>query len=288
MIKALILDIDGVIVGEKIDYNSPWPHPAVIARLKSIEASGIPISLCTAKPHFAIRRIIDDAGLRNLHITDGGAVIIDPLDDVILETHLIPKDLARQVVQTYLDHDVHTEIYTVDEYVIDQSQNTGPHSQLTNTHSHILQTEPHVVTSLAQSSDDYDICKIMPIAADEADKARLIELFEPFADDLTLSWGIHPIDLPRQFGIITARGISKQQAALAIAKHSSIHLDELLGIGDSTSDWQFIEPCGYAGTVANATPELKHLIASKGLSSHIGGSVDANGVLDIFDYFGLK
>ncbi|KKR03169.1 MAG: hypothetical protein UT26_C0008G0030, partial [Microgenomates group bacterium GW2011_GWC1_39_12] len=35
-IKGIILDVDGVIVGEKIEFNSPYPHPDVIQTLKSL------------------------------------------------------------------------------------------------------------------------------------------------------------------------------------------------------------------------------------------------------------
>ena len=92
-IKALILDIDGVIIGEKIGFNSPSPHPEVIEALKKIKSMNIPISLCTAKPHFAIRDIIESAKLDNLHITDGGGVIIDPIDDVIVESYETEKEV---------------------------------------------------------------------------------------------------------------------------------------------------------------------------------------------------
>ena len=34
--KIIILDIDGVIVGEKIGFNSPDPHRDVIEKLKKI------------------------------------------------------------------------------------------------------------------------------------------------------------------------------------------------------------------------------------------------------------
>ena len=61
----------------------------------------------------------------------------------------------------------------------------------------------------------------------------------------------------------------------------------MLGVGDSTSDWQFIEPCGYAGAMENASKELKQLIKSKGKQSFVGKSVDENGILDVFDYFRL-
>jgi HAD superfamily hydrolase (TIGR01484 family) len=283
MIKGIILDVDGVLVGEKIGYNSPYPHRDVLARLKAIKSKGMLISLCTAKPYYAVQPIIEAADLRNLHITEGGAVIIDSIDNIVLKTHLIDKPLTKQVVQTYLDAGVYVEAYGLNEYLIDKSQV----SELTKTHTHVLQHEPKVVNSLSEEVNNLEIVKIMPIAKNEADKPKLEELFTPFKNKLTLSWGVHRIALPHQFGIITTQGISKKQAALEIAQHSGIKYEELLGIGDSTSDWQFMEYCGYAATMDNGDDELKHLIATKQDQAFVGGSVDENGVLAIFDYFGL-
>lgn len=284
MIKGIILDVDGVIVGEKIGFNSPYPHPDVIARLKSIEEKGVSISLCSGKPHKSIEKIIDDAALHNLHITNGGSVVIDPIDNVLLKSHIIDKQAVRGVLKTYLDSGVYTEVYSVDEYFIQ----TDMRRPLTETHTHIMQSEPHAVTSLLDEVDRIDVVKIMPIAVDPEDKERLIKLFEPFKDVLTLSWGVHPVANPHQFGIITAKGISKQQAVMEISEYSGISPSEFLGIGDSTSDWQFIEQCGYAGTLRNGTDELKELIATKGTQGFIATkSVDENGILEIFDKFGL-
>lgn len=283
MIKGIILDVDGVIVGDKIGYNSPHPHPEVLARLKTIEENGIPVSLCSAKPYYAIKQIIDSANLRSMHITEGGAVIIDPLDDVVLATHSIDKVLAQQVVNAFLSANVYVEAYAKDEYLLEERQKR----ELTQTHSHVLQCQPRFVHSLIAEIGGKDIFKIMPIATDKQDKTNLEAIFEPFADELTLSWGVHPIALPHQFGIITAKGISKQQAALEIAAHNQIKPDELLGIGDSTSDWQFISQCGYAATLENGSSELKKLVTDKGKRSFIGGSVDDNGLLQVLDYFGL-
>ena len=284
MIKTIILDVDGVIVGEKIRFNSPYPNLAVIDRLKLIKQKGISISLCTAKPHWSIQKIINDAGLDNLHITNGGGVIIGPIDNIILKKHLIDKEQSKKVLKQYLDNGVYTEFYTVDKYFIQENQK----SDLTKTHTHILQRDPNFVSSLVDESQRQDVVKIMPIAKNEEDKNRLIELFEPFKNDLTLSWGIHPIALPHLFGIITAKGISKKQASLEIANNIGVKPEEILGIGDSASDWQFIEACGYGGAVGNASEELKKLVLSKGKSqSFVGKSVDENGILDIFNYFSL-
>jgi len=284
MIKAIILDVDGVIVGEKIGFNSPYPHVDVTQRLKQIRKKGIPISLCTAKPYYSIQKIIDEAGLNNLHITNGGGVIIDPIDNNVLKKHILDKELSNKVIQRYLDNNIYIEFYSVDEYFIQENQK----SDLTKIHSHIIQKEPYIVSSLIKEANIQNIVKIMPIAKDEEDKKRLTLLFEPFKNDLTLSWGIHPIALPHQFGIITTKGISKKQAVLEIAKSIEVKPEEILGIGDSTSDWQFIELCGYGGAMGNASDELKKLVLSKGNKHfHIGKSVDENGILDIFDNFAL-
>jgi hydroxymethylpyrimidine pyrophosphatase-like HAD family hydrolase len=283
MIKAIILDVDGVIVGEKKGYNSPYPAKEVIKRLASIKSKGIAVSLCTAKPHWAISKIITDAGLSNLHITEGGAVIIDLLDNKVLKTYTMETDEVAKVATTYLEAGVYTEVYSLDEYYIQKSQQ----DEFTQVHNHILQKEPKIVDSLIDQIAQSSVVKVMPIAENEADKARLVQLFKPFEDRLTLSWGVHRVALPRQFGIITAKGISKQQAALEIASYEGVNQEELLGIGDSTSDWQFIEHCGYGATMANGTAELKQLVAAKGSNSFVGGHVDENGVLAVFDYFQL-
>jgi len=284
MIKGIILDIDGVIIGEKIGFNSPNPHPLVIQKLKEVRAKGIIISLCTAKPHYSIQTIINDAELNNLHITNGGGVIIDPIDAIILKKHVIEKDIAEKVLSCYLDNGIYTEFYTPEDYFLQNNQK----NDLTKVHTHILQKDPKYSTSLVEESKNQDIVKIMPIANNEEDKERLTKMFEPFKDKLTLSWGIHPIALPHLFAIITAKGISKKQAALEIASNYQIKPDELLGIGDSTSDWQFMESCNYVATLENGSKELKSLIQSKGEDHHtVGKSVDENGILDIFEFFNI-
>jgi len=282
MIKAIILDVDGVIVGEKIGLNSPWPHSKVIKKLKEIKSKGIAISLCTAKPHFSIGKIIKDANLDNLHITDGGGVIINPLKNRIVKKHLIDSQLASQVIELFLKNKVYIEFYTVDDYVIQKNQVC----EITKGHAHVLQRKAKIVDFLPKEALKSEITKLMPIAKDEKDKERLIKLFTSFKDQLTLSWGVHPVVLPLQFGIITAPGISKKEGAIAIAKNQKIPFKYFLGVGDSASDWQFIQMCQHGGAMGNASQELKDLVLSKGEKySFIGPTVDKNGIIEILEYF---
>lgn len=283
MIRAIILDVDGVIVGEKPGFNFPQPHPKVMARLQQIKEQGTPICLCTAKPYFAVEKIISDAHLDNLHITMAGGVIIGPTDKVVLSKHILPNDIVQSLIQTYLDNDIYIEAYAIDDYFVQADQA----SELTDQRIQILQRKPVVVQSLIKAVESQEIVKVMPIAKDEQDRSRIIQLFIPFQNDLTISWSFHPFTAPRQYGNITAQGISKQQAVAIVAGSLKVQAEDILGVGDGIADWQFIELCGYGAAMGNAAEQLKQLVSSKASHGYIGPPVNEHGVLDIFDHFKL-
>ena len=282
-IQGIILDVDGVIVGEKIGFNSPDPHRDVINKLKELRNKGISISLCTAKPHFSIGKIISDAQLDNYHIADGGSVIINPISNTIVKQHILDKKLVKEVLKMYIQNNVYTEFYTVDNYYIQKSQE----NEITPQHRHILQNDVVMLENIADESVNYNVTKIMPIALNEEDQIRVEKMFEELDTGLTLSWGIHPVANPLKFGIITAPGISKKQGAIEISKNMNIPLENILAVGDSTSDWQFIELCGYGAAMANASDKLKELVQTKEKNHYYVGNktVDENGIIEILDYF---
>ena len=282
-IKGIILDIDGVIVGEKIGFNSPWPHPDVTKALKKIRAQNIPICLITAKPHFAIKKIIADAKLNNPHVTDGGSVIIDPIDKILVKKHIIESTLTLEILNLFLSNNVYVEIYTVDDYYIQADQK----SDITQKHTHILQREPIVVSSLIDQTRLSEITKIMPVALNTDDIKRVEKIFEQLKNKLTLYWAVHPIALPLQFGIIVPKGISKTEGIREMVSSLNLSFDNLLGIGDSTSDWQFMQYCKYVVAMGNASEELKELVRSKKEDSFICPTVDENGIIKAFEHFNL-
>lgn len=131
-----------------------------------------------------------------------------------------------------------------------------------------------------------DITKIMPIARNKQDKRRVEDLFKELATGLTLSWGVHPVALPLQFGIITAQNISKKQGAIEISNSLNISFENMLAVGDSTSDWQFIQLCKYGAAMENASEELKDLVTTKGEGNYyVGGHVDKNGIIEVLRNF---
>jgi Cof subfamily protein (haloacid dehalogenase superfamily) len=284
MIKGIILDVDGVIVGGKNGYNWPEPHPEIIHALKTIRSSGIFVSLCTGKGTFAIKKIVESAHLDNLHIGDGGAIVVDVLNSQVIAKHTVDSNTVVEMVRTFQNKNTYLELYTQDGYYI-QKNSVG---DITDKHQAILYKEPTIVDSLIDLVNHLDVVKIMPIARDEEDKQRVIQLFQKINSGLSLQWGVHPTALPYQFGIITAKGISKRQAANVISAATGVTFKNMLGVGDSLTDWEFIELCSYGGVMGNASEDLKLKVKTKSVGNYfIGSSVDENGLLDIFKFFGL-
>src|SRR6185503_9311617 len=124
MIKAIITDVDGVIVGDKEGVNFPLPNDKVIQKLKEINKKGIPVVLCTGKFSLAIEDIIIKAELDNPHITDGGALIYNPLRNQIIKEHSIPKDLVTEIVTVCFVNNIEVVVYSAKEYFVQKDQIT--------------------------------------------------------------------------------------------------------------------------------------------------------------------
>lgn len=284
MIKAVILDVDGVLIGDKIGYNSPSPHPSVISTLKAIKEKGIYVHLCTAKPYWAIENIIKDAYLNNLHIGDGGAVLIDPLTHLVFEKNSIPRMDISGVLSACIQNKIYIEAYSIDNYFVQQNQI----SDITEIHTQILQRNPKAVDSIEDLVKQIEITKIMPIAQNEEHAKKITDVLIPYLKNLNISWAVHPVALPYQFAAITKKGVSKPKAVAAVLNYEKIPFTNTLGVGDSTSDWKFIELCKYKSAMGNAMPELQKLVSTNSSEdSYIGKSVDQNGILDIFKYFSV-
>lgn len=283
MIKGLILDVDGVLIGGKKGYNWPLPNLRVVEILRILRHNGIIVSLCTGKGTFAIHEIVHLAHLDNVHIGDGGAIVVDILNNRTIEQHTIATNKISEVLNLLLSHNIYTELYTQDGYYIQKNQI----GDKTKKHKAILYKEPTIVASLVKEVQKLHIVKIMPVADDEIQKKEIINLFGKFDDILSLQWGIHPTALPYQFGIVTVKGISKKQAAITISKHTGIPLGEMLGVGDGMTDWNFMEICGYAGAMGNASQDLKEKVKARGERGYVGKSVDENGLLNILNHFKL-
>lgn len=282
MIKAIITDVDGVIVGKKHGVNFPLPNELVIQRLKDLHKKGMPIVLCTAKFNYAVLKIIQQADLRNPHITDGGALIIDPLDKKVIRKHIFDRTLAENIVSTLLAAGIYTECFGVEEYFLQKDH----HSDFTKKRIAIIQKEHKAVDSLVAHVKQEDVIKILAFIKTDEEKQIVEQRLKPFMGNMHLIWSTHPALFPHTGAVITVKDVSKKHAALEVLQYLNISPEQTLGIGDTLGDWNFMSLCKYVATVGDESQELKSLAKSKGEGKYfIGSSVDENAFLEIVDYF---
>lgn len=283
MIKAVVLDVDGVIVGNIEGVNFPHPNKEVINALKRVRESGVFVCLCTGKAAFAIEKIIYDAYLNNMHISDGGALGIDPIDKKVSFRYAIDKTKGLSLSHFLLKHNIYTEFYTSSEYFVLKRQV----NEFTKMHSAVLQREPIFVDDIDFVFAEKDVVKIFPQARNEEEKNFVDKTFkEKFGEDLDIGWTSNPNLKGWRLGLITAKGISKGKGVENISKYLNIPLENILGIGDTMHDWEFIKICGYGATMENASGRLKELILQKE-HGYVGKSVNENGVIDVLQHFRL-
>lgn len=284
MIKAIITDVDGVIVGTKKGVNFPLPNEKIIQRLKELHKKGLPIILCTGKPITAIEGIIRAAELDNPHICDAGAFIYNPLRDQIIKEHIIPKNLVKKIVASCLKNNIYVEVLAAKEYYIQKNQIQA----LTQKRTAILQQEPIVVDALLDVIPQLKIIKILPFINDVSEKQRIENLLTPFADEIHSFWSTVPFMLPAWTKVVTVKGVSKYHASQEVLDYLNLSFKDCLGVGDLPPDWLFIKHCRYGGIVGDADPEFKNNVISKGEGNYVlAPSADENGFLDILDYFKL-
>lgn len=283
MIKAVILDVDGVIKGSKKGVNFPTPHTDIIEALRRINKKGIFVILCTGNYYNSILNIIQLAQLHNPHIADRGALIINPLDNLVLEKHCIDENLVKGILAVLFSLHVYLEVYSENSYFVQRSQE----SDFTETRATILQQEPVFFEALSEVPMG-DIIKINAFTTNQKEKQEVIEALRQYNNKIATAWGGNPANGTKEIVNITAKGISKASAMHMILKKLDVSLEFVLGVGDSISDWDFMSTCEYVAAMGNASSELKELVKTKGEDKYfIAPHVDENGLLDVFKYFAL-
>lgn len=283
MVKLIIMDIDGVIVGHKIGVNFPYPSPKVLATLKEIRQRGIPVVLCTGKYYQAVKPTIQKAELYNPHITDSGSVIFDPTSEEVIRSFNIENNLATKIINTALRNNIYLEMYSENDYFIQKG--TGG-DILPRRTPILLNRQPKIARDLAKEAEKHQIIKLLTIDKNIEERKRTEKILSQFKGQVNIIWTMHPSTRPWEYCLLTSTEASKANATKAVAEQLGISLENTLGMGDTLGDWEFMKLCSYAATMEEGPKQLKKLVESKGKGKYfIAPSVDKDGILKALDYF---
>ncbi|MEI7579917.1 MAG: HAD family hydrolase [bacterium] len=279
MIKLIVLDVDGILIGTKQGYNRPFPSPKVIKYLKELQDKGIPISLCTGKASFATKLLAEKADLNNFHITDAGSLLMDMLTNKVLKIHQISSEKIIELINLTEKYQVFWELFTAENWYID-AKSTSRFIQLHQDSSNI--TDPIRVADLREVAKKEILSKAMIFCGPD-EVATFKKIFSNFEQDFNFQWATTPSFEPDQLLLITAPGVNKRSAIKELCDYYKITPDEVLGVGDTKMDWNFMAVCKYTATVANASDEMKKLVTDH--DGYVGPHVDADGIIEILEHF---
>lgn len=279
MIKAVILDIDGVILGHRERTNFPFPSVSVQKYLQNL-SKDMPVSLCTVKAYFAVKPLIVACGIQDyFHITDAGATLVNATTHTVTTNH-IEGQYAKELIEELRKSELYVEWYSGNEYFALPNENS-----LISDARTILFGRPATILSQPTSPD---ISKIIAFPLNEWQETTLLDISKKYSKYASLHWGINPTLIPRTNAFFTNPAATKRTGAERISELNGIPLSDTLAIGDSTNDWTFMGLCGYVGTLGNGTPELKELVKGKKEKGFITEkTVNEDGLLEILKHFNV-
>jgi len=285
MIKAVVLDIDGVVVGTKKGINFPNPAPRVSQALRKVHDSGVPVVFITAKTSFAASENIKYVGIDNPHIADSGAVLFNPIRGELLHIKYIsPSDVHRIISLVPKSTLVH--LFTTRGYfVIKKVQEKLP--EFVKKYSDFMQRSPIPVDNFDEVIKNEEVVKINIYAFDSKEKDKITEIISKSMKNIAYRWATNPHLEPVEIMVITTSGVSKRPGVEALTQDLRVSVDEVLGVGDMLQDWDFLEVCGYKATLANGSKKLKDKLNFSDEKQFMGGHVDRDGILDILKHFKL-
>ena len=164
--SLVISDVDGTLVTHDKRLTE-----RTIAAVRRLHERGIGFSICSSRPPFGLRMMIEPLQLRLPFGGYNAGGIVEP-DLTVVEQKLIPPDAAKEAVGAFQAQGVDCWVFTGNEWRI-----VNPDGAHVEHETHTIQTPPTVVPAFTDA-DFAAVGKIVGPSDDHAKVARLTELLQ--------------------------------------------------------------------------------------------------------------
>jgi hydroxymethylpyrimidine pyrophosphatase-like HAD family hydrolase len=228
--------------------------------------------------------MVEKLGIDGLHVGDAGATVLNPISKQVIRADHLPKAPLRTILKELDRASIYVNVFTADAYYISKKNVSG----FTDLYSAVADRSPVSVDDISALADK-DVLKVNIDALADKDVSVIEDILKKNASlEIHIGpWSLHPALGAARIKVLTKEGVSKYSGLRHLVDNLNLNLDEVLGIGDTVHDWEFIEHCGYRGIMANATDELKGKADFTDPKTFLGGHVDEDGVITIFKHFKL-
>jgi HAD superfamily hydrolase (TIGR01484 family) len=250
--RLIATDLDGTLLRSDGSID-----PRTRRAMARIEASGIPVVLCTARPTRVLCRLAQETGHRGIAICSNGSAICDLHTERALDTFPFAIEAAREVVA--------------------RLRATLPDATWAVERLDAFAREPHYVPHWPVPDDtvidEIEALLVLPalqlmvrhpcMTSDEL----VAHARELVADLAELSYSSN-VEALLEIG---AAGVSKASALAVLCERKGIDPADVLAFGDMPNDLAMLQWAGRSVAVANAHPEVVEVADEVTASNDEGG-----------------
>lgn len=253
-ISLVVSDVDGTLVTTQKTLT-----PATIAAAGRLREAGIAFSICSSRPPFGQRMLVEPLRLALPFGGYNGGSIVNP-DLSPVEQRLLTADAARDTI-AMLESQRITSIwvFTGGEWLI--RDRAGDHVDL---EIHTIQTQPTIVASFGGRLDA--VSKIVGASKDHDRIASAVAVGQA-----ELRGRATVLRSQLYYADVTPPGIDKGRLVELLADRLRVPREEIAVLGDMGNDVEMFRRAGFAIAMGNATPEVKALAQAITLSNDEDG-----------------
>jgi Cof subfamily protein (haloacid dehalogenase superfamily) len=254
-VSLVITDVDGTLVTTDKALTA-----RAIAAVHRLHENGIGFSICSSRPPFGLRMMIDPLRLK---LPFGGynvGSIVEPADLSVIEQKLIPPDAAQHAVSMFREHAIDCWVFVGNEWVI--ANRDGDH---VDHEIHTIQTQPTVVPAF-EEAHFAAVGKIVGASNDHDRVARVADLMQA-----ALAGRANAARSQPYYCDVIPPGIDKGRLVELLGERLNIPRSEILVLGDMENDLEMFRKAGFAVAMGNATDEVKREAQATTLSNEEDG-----------------
>jgi Cof subfamily protein (haloacid dehalogenase superfamily) len=248
--SLVISDVDGTLVTHDKRLTG-----RAIAAVRRLHQRGIGFSICSSRPPFGLRMMVEPLGLRLPFGGYNAGAIVAP-DLGVLEQKLIPPEAARQAVDVFQAHGVDCWVFTGNEWRI-----VNPDGAHVEHETRTVQTPPTVVAAFSDA-DFAAVGKIVGPSDDHGLVARLADLLQPALAGRAMVARSQPY-----YCDVTPPGIDKGRLVELLGDKLGVPRQEILVLGDMENDLEMFAKAGFAVAMGNAAEAVKRKADATTLSN---------------------
>jgi Cof subfamily protein (haloacid dehalogenase superfamily) len=253
-ISLVVSDVDGTLVT-----HDKVLTPRTIAAVEQLHARGIGFSICSSRPPFGMRLLVEALRLALPFGGYNGGAILDP-DFTIVEQKLIPSDAAKEAVAVFQAHRIDCWLFVGNQWLVVNP--TGAHVAHETRTIQILPTvvpaftEAHLAAAgkIVGPSDDHDlIARVTVLLGEKLAGRGNVARSQPYYCD------------------VVPAGIDKGRLIALLSRRLEVPREEILVLGDMENDLDMFRMAGFAVAMGNAADAVKRAAQAVTLSNDEDG-----------------